>query len=130
MSKIPFPSEHRDQVVLFAWARIKSTQHPELDLMFAIPNGGLRNARVGKAMKAEGVKRGVPDIMLPVARAGYHGLWIEMKSEKVRPKAIGKGGVSEMQAAWHRNLRFQGYFVHVCYGFTEASKVLESYLES
>ena len=33
-------------------------------------------------LKRQGVKAGVPDIMLPAARAGYHGLYIELKGRR------------------------------------------------
>ena len=33
-------SEHDDQCALFQWADMMAQQYPELDLMFAIPNGG------------------------------------------------------------------------------------------
>jgi hypothetical protein len=33
-------------------------------------------------LKAEGVRAGVADLCLPAARRGYHGLYIEMKSEE------------------------------------------------
>ena len=61
-------SEHEEQVALFEWAEWNKRQYPELELMFAIPNGGQRHVVVAKKLKDEGVKAGVPDIFLPVAR--------------------------------------------------------------
>src|SRR5262245_64718583 len=48
-------------------------------LCFAIPNGGARDVITAGRLKAEGVRAGVPDVCLPVARAGYHGLFLEVK---------------------------------------------------
>jgi endo-beta-N-acetylglucosaminidase D len=55
---------------------------PELVWLFAIPNGGDRNIAVAGNLKAEGVKSGVADLLLPVARYGYHGFFIEMKNHR------------------------------------------------
>ena len=67
--------EHDEQVSLFQWAGIAVFKFPELNCMFAIPNGGLRNPVVARKLKAEGVKSGVSDIFLSVARGGYHNLY-------------------------------------------------------
>ena len=61
-------AEHREQVKLFAWAEWERIDRPELGLLFAVPNGGRRDAVTGARLKAEGVKAGVPDVWLPVAR--------------------------------------------------------------
>lgn len=72
-------SEHDEQVKLFQWAAHRLGVYPELALMFAIPNAGERRGSQGGWMVAEGLKRGVPDVCLPVARGGYHGLFLELK---------------------------------------------------
>lgn len=72
--------EHRIQAALFKWSRLASSRYPGLRLMFAIPNGGARDAITGAMLKAEGVKPGVPDIFLPVPVNGFHGLFVEMKT--------------------------------------------------
>lgn len=128
MIHIPTPTEHAEQVSLFGWAKLKRAELPELALFFAIPNGGDRHAAVGRQMKAEGVRAGVPDTFLPVARGGFHGLYIELKAQDRRPKRGGKGGVSEAQQEWIEALRNQGFRVEVCYGWREAAAVIEDYL--
>ena len=45
----------------------------------------IRDIRTAANLKKEGVKRGVPDICLPVSRGKYHGLYIEMKAGKNKP---------------------------------------------
>ena len=50
-------TEHRIQAGLFKWAKLASAHHPELTLLFAIPNGGARDPITGAMLKAEGVKR-------------------------------------------------------------------------
>lgn len=112
--------EHREQVFLFSWAAWAATERPELALMFAVPNGGRRDAVTGARLKAEGVKAGVPDIILPVARGGYHGLFIEMKA--------GKNTATAEQRGWLAALEGQGYRAAVCRGAAEAMALLEEYL--
>jgi hypothetical protein len=119
MSKI---SEHQEQVCLFQWAEINKEKYPELEWMFAIPNGGSRNKREGALLKAEGVKAGVSDIFLPVPRCGFHGLFLEMKKEH-------KGITSELQIDFQRFALSQGYLAVVCHGAPKAKIVLDIYLQ-
>lgn len=114
-------AEHREQVKLFAWAEWERIDRPELGLLFAVPNGGRRDKVTGARLKAEGVKAGVPDVWLPVARQGYHGLVIEMKADE-------KGRPSKEQERWIRDLTEQGYLAVVCPGCEAAKGVLVEYL--
>jgi len=114
-------SEHSEQVALFQWAEITKHQYPELALLHAIPNGGNTNAARGRWLKAEGLKAGVPDIMLPVARCGWHGLYIELKFDKNKP--------TKKQKQWLDALTEQGYLATACWGMDEAQALIESYLE-
>lgn len=107
------------QTALFVWAQ--QSKILELKWMFAIPNGGQRNAIIGSQLKASGTKAGVPDIFLPIPRNGFKGLWIELK----RPK---KGIVSAEQHEWLEYLGSQGYANHVCFGWEEARDCLLQYL--
>jgi hypothetical protein len=116
------PKEHDEQVALFDWADRSTGRHPELSLMFAVPNGGARNIIVAKKLKDEGVKRGVPDLMLAAPRRGYHGLFIEMKKVK-------GGRVSPEQTEWKTKLQAQGYRVEVCAGFEAAKETILEYLK-
>jgi hypothetical protein len=72
-------------------------------------------------MKREGVLAGVSDIMLPVARNGFHGLYIELK--------VGKNKASDNQEWWIAETTKQGYYSVVCVGWVEASEVIKRYLE-
>ena len=109
-------SEAEEQATLFEWA----SYHPELKYMYAIPNGGSRNPREAKNLKRQGVKRGVPDLCLPLPRGVYHGLYIEMK--------VGRNKTSEFQDDFIQHLRSVGYYVDVCYGFEEARRLITAYM--
>lgn len=113
-------TEHQEQVALFQWCRMNEKHWPELALFHAIPNGGHRHPVVAKKMKAEGTKAGILDTHLPVARRGYHSLYIEMKA---------KGGrLSDVQKWWIARLQAENNLVEVCYNWIDATKILKDYL--
>ena len=114
-------SEHDEQVILFNLAAMHETQYPELAWLHAIPNGGLRNPRVAIKLKAEGVKAGVWDVFLPVARQGYHGLYIEMK--------YGKNKITDNQREFWLFVAEQGYKCLICYDGADAFSEVLRYLE-
>lgn len=61
---------------------------PLIDLIYHVPNGGTRGGDrksaviAGATMNALGVKKGTPDLCLPIPRHGYGALYIEMKKPK------------------------------------------------
>lgn len=77
-NKMPVPTEAQEQMTLFSWAAMQSGKYPELNLLYHVPNGGSRHKAEAGRLRAEGVKAGVPDLCLPVARGQYHGLYIEL----------------------------------------------------
>lgn len=116
-----YPTEEQEQTVVMHWAAMMEGRWPELRLLFHIPNGGKRTKTEAARFRAAGVRSGVPDLFLPCACGGYHGLWIEMK-------AVG-GRVSAEQARWLRELQAAGYLCRVCYGADAAIKELERYMQ-
>lgn len=120
-SPLPVPTEHAEQRALLTWASMSTGKHPELRLLFAIPNGGARSKAAAGKLKAEGVKPGVPDLCLPVARGGFHGLYLEMKRTK-------GGTLSPEQKQWRHDLIEQGYHVALCKGQPQAQQTLTTYL--
>ena len=120
--KADCPNEEAEQTCLFRWAAYSSGAMPELRLLHAIPNGGLRSKSEAARMKAAGVKAGVPDMLLPVARHGCHGLYIELKRQQ-------GGRVSPEQLAWRGELARQGYACAVCRGWEMAKDTIVKYLQ-
>lgn len=118
----PVPAEAEEQRRLFAWAGMMSGKWPELALMYHIPNEGRRSVRTGARMRAEGLKKGVPDICLPVARCGCHALYIELKRMR-------GGKPTNEQLDWVDKLTRQGNMALICQGWEKAAEVLEAYLE-
>lgn len=122
MRNVRIDTEAGIQETLFNWVCYQLGKYPELELLHHIPNGGKRNKAEAAHLKRQGVKAGVPDLCLPVARGNYHGLYVEMKAPK--------GRVSDYQKEWIAKLKEQDYCVEVCYGWEEAANVLVGYLES
>lgn len=115
-------SEHTEQVALFNWCKLMEGRHPQLALIFAIPNGGKRHIGTARKLKAEGVKSGIPDIFLCVPnRHGKHGLFLELKDGKNKP--------TKNQLHWLSALEAEGYATALCYGFSEAQIAIINYLE-
>lgn len=110
-------SEHGHQMAVFCWAQQSGI--PELKWLFAIPNqtvGAIRGSR----MVAEGLKSGVPDMMLPIARRGHLGMFIELKVKSNKTK--------ENQDKWLEALQENGYYVCVCVGWEAVVEKLKWYL--
>lgn len=114
-------TEDGHQMALFCWVNHHVATIPELAYLFAIPNGGARNPATAAKLKATGTKKGVSDMMLPVARHGHHGLWIELK----KPKG---GKESQEQKDWGQAMREQGYAYCCCVGWRAAAEALQAWL--
>lgn len=114
-------TEHEEQVAFIRWCRLSESKYPELKLIFAIPNGQVRDVRVARSLKQEGQKNGVSDLFLPVARGPYHGLFLEMKRTN-------KGAVSKEQKEFIESVSKQGYLALICRGWIVAKEVIEEYL--
>ena len=93
-------SEATEQETVIQWCGWQQASHPELKLIYHIPNGGSRNTLEAENLKRQGVKAGVPDLCLPVARNGFHGLYIEMK--------YGRNKTTDSQDEWREALKEQG----------------------
>lgn len=117
----PVPTESQEQQRLFQWARMEEGKFPELALLYHIPNEGKRSRSTGRRMVAEGLKKGVPDLCLPVARGGAHGLYIELKRTR-------DWKITKEQESWMNDLMAQGYQVALCIGWEKAAEIIRSYL--
>jgi hypothetical protein len=116
----PRELERAHQVALIKWVRTVRDIYPVLKLLYAVPNGGKRNLRVARKLKAEGVLVGVADLCLPAARRGYHGLYLEMKSEE--------GVATEEQKEFLRGVSGEGYCAVIAQGVDEAQAMLAWYI--
>lgn len=115
------PTEEMEQEAVIEWTVLMEKQFPELALLYHCPNGGARSKPEAVRFKKIGVKPGVPDLFLPVARGGWHGLFIEMKRQK-------GGRLSDDQKAWIDALTEQHYMAVRADGAEQACEILYKYL--
>ena len=113
-------SENAIQAAFFRWLNVQARLNPELELFHSIPNGSHKSPASRMIYKATGLKSGVPDCFLPVARGGWNGLYIEFKSEK--------GRVSPEQLFWISRLREQNFIVYICRDWERAATLTSDYL--
>jgi len=110
-------TEHEIQVACVNYFRLR---YPK-GLIYAIPNGGQRNVIVASKLKAEGALSGVPDLHVPIAKKGFHSLYIELKNGKA-------GKVSDNQKAIMEKLKSEGHRCEVCRSFDEFRNVVNDYM--
>ena len=113
-------SEAEEQMAVVKWAELMSHKHPCLKWMYHTPNGGSRNVAEAVNLKRMGVKAGVPDLCLPYPSQGYHGLYIEMKTEKGRPSACQRDYLSWLNQAKYKAV--------CCHSAEEAIEVIWGYI--
>lgn len=139
-----FPTEHQEQAALIQWWKSYSLgRQIHEKLLFAIPNAS-RLTNGGRLYKwAEGLRAGVPDLMLAVPKYEkfvkfaprpddpatyaytptlFSGLFIEMKRQNTK--------ATPEQLEFADLLRRQGYNVVICQGFEEAKRAIVGYLET
>ncbi len=121
-------AEHEHQKALIDWARrvplpaaidVEPGSHVA-DYLLAIPNGGRRNPREGARLKAEGVKAGVSDLLLPLRRCGFAGLWLELKAPGETPTLS--------QSIWLDRMALAGYRATWADDWLDAAGKLAEYL--
>lgn len=118
--KKPRNEEHRIQCECVKWFRL---QYPKDALMlYAIPNGGRRDAITGSILKDEGVTKGVADLNLDIPNIHYHGLRIEMKTRE--------GTQSEAQKEFQRQVEARGYKYILCRSFDEFRREVGIYMSN
>lgn len=120
-------TEDSHQEALIKWADISASEDFPTNLLHAIPLGGYRRPQEAVRLKRQGARAGVPDLVLPCARGGFNGLYIELKRPIVKGES--KPVVSAEQKYWIEQLRKQGYRAEVCYGWTEAKDLITAYLK-
>jgi len=117
----PVDYEGNEQKALMNWLQVR---HPHAaKVTYHVPNGGHRVKAVAAQLKAQGVKAGVSDLVVAMARGGFHGLYLEFKATPPHDAVV-----SASQLAWQVAVEQQGYLALVCKGLDEAIKALDDYL--
>lgn len=111
--------EHHEQVQYFNLVKQEAVRSDAYASIFAIPNGTPTSQRMGAYMVSEGVRAGVPDICIPLARVSpsghlYNTLFIEMKAP------IDTAKIRDSQMEWISRLKHNGCAVCVCDNWRDA----------
>lgn len=114
-TKKPTASETDEQITVIEYCDIKNIP------IYHIANEGKRTKYTGDLLKRMGMRKGFPDLCVPVARGKFHGFYIEMKSASGKP--------TNDQISWLKRLKAQGYATAICYGSQEAITLIEKYLQ-
>ena len=86
-----------------------------------IPNESKRSKAYGAKMKRMGLQKGFPDLFIPMARQGFHGLFIELKRDKLAHP-------TKEQLEWIGFLNKEGYYAVVSYGVDAAIEEIKKYM--
>ena len=124
-----YPTEAQEQEQLCKWLTAKGVCY------FAVPNGGLRLKRTGLQLKKQGVKAGVPDLLIidhpnmvvDGETVRFVGVALELKRQSERPKELADDlrdqpfkGATEAQRAWLNKFSKRGWISFVAYGALDA----------
>lgn len=114
---------HNESQLQKACVRWFNYQYPQFrGLLFAVPNGGKRNAREAAIMKAEGVVPGVADLVFLWANNTYNTLLIEMKTPT--------GRQSDLQKQWQQTAEQAGNKYVICRSFDDFQNTIKEYLSA
>ena len=109
-------SESAIQKAVMEWVNLKPTIK---NFIIHIPNEGKRSARYGKSLKDMGMRPGVADLFIAMARHECNGAWIELKSTN--------GVLTEQQKEFLHDMEEQNYFTQVCGSIESAIATIDWY---
>lgn len=85
-----------------------------------VPNEGKRSLQYGARLKKMGMQKGFPDLIIPIPKGKYHGLYIEVK--------VNNNTTTADQKKWLKILSSNGYAATACWGIDEGIAVVNRYL--
>ena len=122
----PVDREGQEQAVLMRWLlgeKMRGTAVGDLhDETYHVPNGGARHKATAAALKAQGVRSGVSDLVVMDARGGWFGLYLEFKATPPHHAAL-----QASQRDWLALADARGYCAVLARGLEEAKAVLRVY---
>jgi hypothetical protein len=107
-------SETDDQIAVVEYCELRGIP------IVHIPNESKRSVAYGAMLKRMGMRKGFPDLFVTLPRLGYHGLFIEMKTDK--------GKLSNDQRIWLTLLKNEGYLCRVCRSVEVALEIINKYV--
>lgn len=122
--KVAVPLESDLQKQLIEWAGFVKYKNNYLDsYIHHSPNGGYRELFEAIKFRLMGVRAGYPDLIIDIAKGGYHGMRLELKRSP-------KEKVSNNQALALQLLSEEGYYVTTACSLDEATLKIERYIDS
>lgn len=118
--EMPKMSETQIQIQCVNWFR---TQYPKLweaGKLIHIANERHCSITTGRMLQKMGVRRGIPDLALFLARKEYHALFVEMKAPNEYPRPE--------QRQIMASLEQDGYKCVVCRSLDEFRNIINEYL--
>lgn len=112
------PLESEEQISFVTWFK-ENYKYPEY-LIYSLPNGGVRDWKTAKTLKAEGSLPGVSD--LKIERSDGLDIYLEMK----RIKGSTHG---EEQKKFQEFQESRGKTYLLCYGFEDAQRQINEFLK-
>lgn len=114
-AKKPYSGEAGVQIAVIQYLKMS---YPKA-LYCASAGGMFTSMKQAIKMKATGYVKGFPDLQICEPNEKYHGLFIELKTDKGIP--------SKEQKEWIKQLNKRGYYASICKGFAEAQKIIDGY---
>ena len=112
------PEEELQRTIIL-WADAKPYRYPALKWLFHPANGGGRSKAEAGALKACGVRKGVPDLIIPMRFSTTAGLAVELKTPT--------NSLSEDQREWLVDFHSNGYVVGVARSLEEFEILVQAY---
>jgi hypothetical protein len=116
-AKKPYSGEAGVQIAVIQYLKMS---YPKA-LYCASAGGMFTSMKQAIKMKATGYVKGFPDLQICEPNEKYHGLFIELKTDKGIP--------SKEQKEWIKQLNKRGYCASICKGFDEAKVVIDDYFK-
>lgn len=114
--------EELQQIAFFDYCRLVSSHHAAWRLAYHIPNESKSSIPRRITLARAGLKKGMPDIHIPVPSDKYHALFIEMKVKPNKP--------SPHQVEMLRDLIAQGNYACICWSASEAIDMVAKYIDN
>jgi hypothetical protein len=109
--------EDQLQIAAVRWFKYS---YPGIVIHHSKNGGSLRSAKEGAKFKAMGVYPGFADLFIMKATDDYHGLLIELKTDK--------GKQTDLQKGFELVALYEGYQYSVCRSIDEFMKCVNDYL--
>lgn len=116
--------EGTEQKHLLSWMKVNNNPviRSMAEVVYHVPNGGTRNGREAANLKEQGTRAGVSDLVIPMARGGYFGLYLELKATPPHNSML-----AESQQGWLLKVHRNGYAAALAVGKAEAQEIIDRY---